>query len=281
MIGGPANHDRLPKMSPCSELVNLATPDRQWMRLPRLRFTLRSMMIAVAIVAVACWGEMIRRRWVAYRQKAAYYAGQQGLDKLYAAAFYESIAETEQNREFAQEQTKSSIYNREVWAGLVRQETQMIIDGSETAEYFQQRAAYFGDLRKKYDRAATHPWLSVEPDPPPPVLLHRVRLKEPGTGDTAGPPHPSPGIGPTRRMKADPAKSGAPKPLPALPADADPFEDNTGEPGTKSGTISEGGRFSVQPTQPKHNREKRERGTYILLMQLRRTNENSSLLRCS
>lgn len=29
-------------------------------------------------------------------------------------------------------------------------------------------AAYYGMMRKKYERAARYPWLPIEPDPPPP-----------------------------------------------------------------------------------------------------------------
>jgi hypothetical protein len=32
----------------------------------------------------------------------------------------------------------------------------------------EQMAAYHGELRIKYERASRYPWLSVEPDPPPP-----------------------------------------------------------------------------------------------------------------
>ena len=40
------------------------------MRFPRVRYTVRRLMVAVAIVALLTWGEQSRRRWVLYRQRS-------------------------------------------------------------------------------------------------------------------------------------------------------------------------------------------------------------------
>jgi hypothetical protein len=33
----------------------------------------------------------------------------------------------------------------------------------------QRRAAFFAEMKRKYERAATRPWVAVEPEPPPPL----------------------------------------------------------------------------------------------------------------
>jgi hypothetical protein len=52
MGGGPDDLDRLPKMSSCAGLDNVPVSDRRMIRMPRVRFTLWQMMIAVAILAL-------------------------------------------------------------------------------------------------------------------------------------------------------------------------------------------------------------------------------------
>jgi hypothetical protein len=56
MVGGPSYLDRLPMMSSCAELDNVPVPDRRMIPMPRVRFTLGQMMIAVAILALLMGG---------------------------------------------------------------------------------------------------------------------------------------------------------------------------------------------------------------------------------
>jgi hypothetical protein len=104
---------------------------RWWARpIPRFRFTLRWMMVGVAITALAIivgrWGaEMIRisrghERW----------AMRHGIVERYAV---EAAA-------------KEAAHRPELTA----------------------KAAHHASMRQKYERAARYPWLAVEPDPPGP-----------------------------------------------------------------------------------------------------------------
>ena len=52
MTRGPGDLGRLRKMSLCAELDNVPMPDRRMIRMPRVRFTLAQMMIAVAFLAL-------------------------------------------------------------------------------------------------------------------------------------------------------------------------------------------------------------------------------------
>ena len=105
------------------------------MRLPRVRFTVRRMMVAVAVVAVAALiqgGEFLRRRSHDYAARADNYAVELTLGGA-----------------------------EEPWPPITAEE---IISEQRKAE----RLRYYSAMEQKYRHAARRPWLPVEPDPPPP-----------------------------------------------------------------------------------------------------------------
>lgn len=143
------------------------------MRLPRLKFTVRMLMVMVAIVAVAFGAEKSRRRWVLYRMKTAAYARMEaGL--LQAANREEAEADAlrrraEKKREEA-ERDKAYPQLQRNWLDIAREETMYARMKSEEAESDRRRATFYGRLKEKYKRAANRPWESVEPDPEEPDL---------------------------------------------------------------------------------------------------------------
>jgi len=105
------------------------------MSLPRVRFTLRSMMVAVALVAV---GLGVCRKW------------QIRVDRLDDARLCATRARV----------------NR-AWMGSDGPHpTKWSPDGNWHEA--RRRAYYWDKMRRKYERAAAYPWFSIEPDPPPP-----------------------------------------------------------------------------------------------------------------
>jgi hypothetical protein len=96
------------------------------MRMPHVRFTMRLLMIAVAILASLFWVERLRRLSQEYR----------------------SIAEEHGWAVFG-----ASEYAPHNAADAAK--SKRIIDR-------------YRSLQEKYERAARHPWLPVEPDPPEP-----------------------------------------------------------------------------------------------------------------
>jgi hypothetical protein len=112
--------------------------------MPRFRFTVRRMMLAVAIVAVLCAGEIMRQRRVAC------------LELGRACELNE----------------KEYLKLVEFWGKVARGE-EPVPDGypgdpptdAAWCRYFARK--YCRD-RLKYERAARSPWLRVEPDPPEP-----------------------------------------------------------------------------------------------------------------
>ena len=102
------------------------------MRLPRVRFTVRRMMVAVAVVALIQAGENLRRRSRDYAARADNYAVELtlgGASEPRPAITAEEILSERRNAE---------------------------------------RLRYCSAMEQKYRNAARRPWLRVEPDPPPP-----------------------------------------------------------------------------------------------------------------
>jgi hypothetical protein len=110
------------------------------MRLPRMRFTIRRMMVVVAVASVllGITAGLLRRR-DSLKRRAEYYA------------------------------RKAS---RELMSGMSI--TQATTFGPSPMEVRMQEAYFkladhYTVLELKYKRAADHPWLPVGPDPPPPA----------------------------------------------------------------------------------------------------------------
>jgi hypothetical protein len=102
------------------------------MRLPRVRFTVRRLMVAVAIVALClpAWSFWARR-------------DERYLEFAIKAMKHNTLAEA---------------YETGRPLGSLR----------ERARVNPCKAAYHATLARKYEYAASHPWLPVAPDPPEP-----------------------------------------------------------------------------------------------------------------
>jgi hypothetical protein len=100
------------------------------MRLPKPRFTLRRLMLAVVIAAVVlatgAWG----LKSVSYQRRAAYHR-----DQLRFRADLPYFNDQQYSRDF---------------------------------KVYIQRRGWHEAMADKYERAARYPWLCVEPDPPEP-----------------------------------------------------------------------------------------------------------------
>jgi hypothetical protein len=114
--------------------------------LPRVRLTVRWLMIAVAIVALIVFCEQTRRRWLDYR------------------------ARYEDYEFFAREMRASAEHPRLGLCGMggqlgERELAELLLEEAESSLRY---AAYFDAMRAKYDAAMRRPWLPVAPDPPEP-----------------------------------------------------------------------------------------------------------------
>ena len=103
------------------------------MPLPRVRFTVRRLMIAVAVVAVLLGGELLRRKRADRLERLAWLAGRERM--LLANRHDPSL---------------------EIAAGNLKHGKPMGVE-----EALQEIAKQ----RRRFEYAAAHPWLPVPPDP--------------------------------------------------------------------------------------------------------------------
>ena len=106
------------------------------MRFPRM--TTRRLMIAVAVVAIGLYGTIISWRLAVYRQRAALYGQLANVSREFARLPPNAVI-PKGNGGFARTGRTAAIW-----------------------------ADHYAALSRKYNQASAHPWLSVEPDPPPP-----------------------------------------------------------------------------------------------------------------
>lgn len=125
------------------------------MRLPRVRFTVRAMLIAVASIALLMGG--LRLLWLrsVYRNAA------------FAHAAYENLARTMQRIVENEGNDERELY---IAFGMkVEPESEAVrAKRAADASVNQKTAEYHAALKLKYERAACRPWVTLAPDPPPP-----------------------------------------------------------------------------------------------------------------
>jgi hypothetical protein len=150
--------------------------------MPRARFTLRGMMVAVAIVAVIFGGEVMRRRRADYLVRAeegatlerTYRTGAEGFEQLasendIAIAQHQRAAEVLRQRAASKPTDPAQVESdRESEEDLAILNQESARDRRLLANQMRAQAAYFGDLRRKYEDAVRRPWWGVPPDPTEP-----------------------------------------------------------------------------------------------------------------
>jgi hypothetical protein len=130
------------------------------MRLPRMRFTVRRMMIVVAFVGVLL-AAGLEARWL--HRKYREYVTRASIDS-YGERLYREWAAWDIKRE-ADLRSKVEKY----WQGGLDDWALHMADyHGQKAAKFTLWADYHARMKAKYEAAARRPWLDVEPDPPEP-----------------------------------------------------------------------------------------------------------------
>ena len=112
------------------------------MKLPRVRFTIRRLMVAVAVVAIAVYGSVLWRRSVEYRHRAE--------DAL-------NLAKRLNDTRNAIEESIAALRGGNYRIALISRRDQL-----------RREIDYWDAARIKYSRVALYPFLPVAPDPPEP-----------------------------------------------------------------------------------------------------------------
>ena len=115
------------------------------MQLLRVRFTVRRMAIAVAVVAVAIWLTKIGHLAGVYEQRALYHAEK---ERATRRAIEDHLDEIRRILMFPEKDPKFQHLK-----GLQAKNS---------------RADYHSAMKDKYELASRRPWQRVTPDPPPP-----------------------------------------------------------------------------------------------------------------
>jgi hypothetical protein len=125
------------------------------MRLPRVRFTIRRIMIVVASVALLMGG--VRLLWLrSVYQKAAL-----------AHAAYENLARTLQR--MVENEGKDERELEIAFGMKVEPESEAVkAKRAADARVNQKTAEYHAAMKHKYEQAASSPWIPITPDPPRP-----------------------------------------------------------------------------------------------------------------
>lgn len=105
------------------------------MRLPRVRFTVRAMMVAMAVLPPVCW---VAERALRFRRLAEYHSLRSSADIVSGALRTDGGKAT------------------------------YLVEGGTGAPTTPARVDWHRMLYEKYAKAARSPWLDVAPDPPRP-----------------------------------------------------------------------------------------------------------------
>jgi hypothetical protein len=125
-------------------------PETSAMRLPRFRFTVRRVMVAVAVLGLLFGVEMIRRRWKYKLLMANYHASEEMRMRLLLSGGW--ITETDE-------------------AG---KRQKLRIGRNIEREPVRRRLMYHVVMGDRYQRAARRPWLAVASDLPEPKIAQPV-----------------------------------------------------------------------------------------------------------
>ncbi len=110
--------------------------------MPRLRFTVRWMMVVVAVVAIGLWVALETMRLL-----------QVSRDRAAEAYRWADLAKWTGRQADGRQSAMDALGIRE---GAAVEDTSLM----------RRQASWMADKARKYDRAAHHPWLPVAPEPP-------------------------------------------------------------------------------------------------------------------
>jgi hypothetical protein len=131
------------------------------MRIPRVCFNIRLLMIVVAVVGVFLTAARLVYLWRHYQSLAAMHASKE-VNYVRQAQGYERKQDW-CARQATIANLQSASFRGSTWERLAT-------SSGATAQDLRRLAAHESRLEGKYERAALHPWLLVEPDPPEPEL---------------------------------------------------------------------------------------------------------------
>ena len=129
--------------------------------MPRFRFTIRWMMVAVAILGVVFAGLQFRQIAVKHATRAVRHAEQEAVIRERLDTIWE---DTRDGTHILRNRDTSTL-TLDPPGFVFGFFTSGFPDGFRSLEGWHRLAAWHGALKRKYDHAARYPWLPVAPDP--------------------------------------------------------------------------------------------------------------------
>jgi hypothetical protein len=132
------------------------------MRLPRVRFTVRRLMIAVAIIAILCGVGLQIRLAIRLSRLSAEYAQRVAKFADFESTWRKSERHHRQRGEELRklvDDPRQGVGGPEFWRRQAKGE-------ADEAEKLKSLADFHASMKAKYQAAARRPWIDVEPDPP-------------------------------------------------------------------------------------------------------------------
>jgi hypothetical protein len=147
------------------------------LRLPRMRLTIRSVMLVVAVLALLIGADQLVRRATLYRTMAARFGkleySTRNLQIMSERRSQRLAARAKEQVEgwgpFNDDQHRASVLAQTkdwIEAGYLRQE----------ADVYAAETEWYSQLRQRYERAASHTWEPLAPDPPGPTVKLPFRM---------------------------------------------------------------------------------------------------------
>jgi hypothetical protein len=140
------------------------------MRLPRFRFTLRRLMVAVAIAGFAFAAGLMWQRSAYYRSRAEYHASKLSLRET-VVRNWQPMLENESLILVKLHNTHTDLAVGMDRAVEIRRYERLATKHRGYVAISTVLARYHSEMTRKYRRLAVYPWLPVEPDPPEPKFL--------------------------------------------------------------------------------------------------------------
>jgi hypothetical protein len=137
---------------------------------PRLRLRVRTLLVLVALAALVSSAEAARRRRALFGRLAAYHARREW---FYTGMEAYTRADSERRAALWRRDYVHRHPDRPVPHLSQRGDAGLLLD-------LARRIGYHDSLRRKYEHAAAHPWLSPAPDPPPPPVAVEQDPPDPG-----------------------------------------------------------------------------------------------------
>lgn len=128
-----------------------------------VRFTIRTLLIAVAVFALLLEGEAVRRRWAYARQMASIHAEAERAQRFLLDGGV-VIGRDDRGRPTPHAVRRPFTQLSDMGDGVVGGSFGWIGDLDRVS--VERQADYHAAQKSRYQRASSHPWIAVPPEPP-------------------------------------------------------------------------------------------------------------------